>query len=72
MTNNLNDYYSLVEKHKIKTLIVVNNKKEFQGIINKYNIDTFKALAGGKEQETVKVMDIMSDKNFTNPFKKKI
>ena len=71
LTSNLNDYYNLVEKHKIKTLIVVDRKKEFKGIINKYNIDTFKALTGGKEQEIVKVMDIMSDKKFYKSIQKK-
>ena len=38
------DYFELVEKTGIKTIIVVNDNKEFVGIINKYNINTFNAI----------------------------
>lgn len=70
LTDTINDYYELVEQYQIKTLIVVDKKKEFQGIINKYNIDTYKALQGGIENLSVKIMDIMSDKKFYKSIQK--
>ena len=64
----LSKYYSLSEFHKVKTLIVIDSNRTFLGIINKYSINTYKAM--NTMTDTTKIKDIMSDKKFYHTIQK--
>jgi IMP dehydrogenase len=62
-------YYDLTDTENFKTLIVVDNKYNFKGIINKYNININHSL--NEINDNVIVKDVMSDKKFYQTIQKK-